>query len=76
MEAKDVIIEEVSELELYINLLQRDKKKVYNNYDELIKDLKYEFNITTTKEQLDRVYSPTAEEAEEDVRMIYKTCVD
>lgn len=67
-----MIIEEVSELELYINQLQRDKKKNYTSYSELIKDLKHEFNITTTKEQLDRVYEPTFDEEQLDRELIYR----
>lgn len=67
-----MIVERVSELELYINQLQRDKNKIYTSYDELIADLKYEFNITTTKEQLDRVYSPTLDEEVDDLGFIYK----
>lgn len=65
-----MIIEQVSELELYVMLLQDDRKKVYTDHDELIKDLKYEFNINTTKEQLERMYSPTIEEDVEDIKLI------
>lgn len=63
-------IEQVSELELYVNQLQRDKNKVYTDFDELIKDLKYEFNVTTTKDQLNLLYSPTIEEEVEDIKLI------
>lgn len=65
-------IEDITELELYINELKAHNKKVYLNSDELIKDLKYEFNITTTKEQIDRVYSPNLDENILDLQLIYK----
>lgn len=67
-----MIVEQVSELELYVNQLQRDKKKIYNDYEELIKDLKHEFNIITTKQQLDYLYSPTLEEEIVDMELILK----
>jgi len=65
-------IEDITELELYINELKAHNKKVYLNSDELIKDLKYEFNITTTKEQIDKVYSPNLDENILDLQLIYK----
>ncbi len=55
-------IETLSELQLYINLLSQSNNKVYTDYNELIKELKYEFNIIVTKEELDRIYSPTIDE--------------
>lgn len=65
-------IEDITELELYINELKAHNKKVYLNSDELIKDLKYEFNITTTKEQIDKVYTPNLDENILDLQLIYK----
>ncbi len=55
-------IETLSELQLYINLLEQLRGFVYNNYDELIKDLKYEFGILVTIDELNRIYEPTMEE--------------
>lgn len=46
-------IEEISELELYIRLLQSLNNKSYiDELDNLIKDLKYEFNIIAEKSQI------------------------
>lgn len=46
-------IEEISELELYIRLLQSLNNKSYiDELDDLIKDLKYEFNIIAEKSQI------------------------
>ncbi len=48
-----MVIEEISELELYINLLKTYHNKSYDNeIDNLIKDLKYEFNIIAEKSQI------------------------
>jgi hypothetical protein len=55
-------IETLSELQIYINLLEQDKNKTYTNYNELIKDLKYEFNINVTMDEINRIYEPTIEE--------------
>lgn len=46
-------IEEISELELYIRLLQTLNNKSYiDEFDNLIKDLKYEFNIIAEENQI------------------------
>ena len=65
-------IEDVSELELYINQLKQQTGKPYTNWSELIKDLKYEFNINTTLEQINEVYSPSLEESVLDLELMYK----
>lgn len=68
-----MIIESISELELYVNQLKlQNKHKSYVDHDELIKDLKYEFNITTTKEQLAKIYTPDLDESILDLQLIYK----
>jgi len=63
--------EELDELELYINLLQSQKNFKYKDRQQLIKDLKYEFNIKCTIEQLDNLYSSVIQEEMDDMRMIY-----
>lgn len=65
-------IETLSELQLYINLLSQTNNKIYTDYNELIKELKYEFNILVTKEQLDRIYEPTIEEDLLDKQLLLK----
>lgn len=64
-------IEEQEELELYIKLLESQNKMKYKDWDKLVKDLKYEFNIDVTEIQLNNLYSSTIEEEAEDLRMIY-----
>lgn len=76
MRSNYMVIQQVSELELYVILLQNQKKKVYTKYSELIEDLKYEFNISTTREQLDRMYSPTVEDESIDRALIYKNVME
>lgn len=57
-----MIAETLSELQLYINLLQQDKNIVYTDNNKLIADLKKEFNITVTIDQLNKLYDPTIDE--------------
>ena len=66
-----MIIENLSELQLYINMLQAGKNKVYKDYELLIADLKSEFNITTSHQQLDVLFSPTVEEEVRELRELY-----
>lgn len=55
-------IETLSELQLYINLLECQKNIKYSDYNKLIKDLKYEFNINVTIGEINRIYEPTVDE--------------
>jgi len=57
----------LGELNLYINLLESTLNKNYNDYDEIIKDLKYEFNVNTNELELDALYNPDVYEESEDV---------
>ena len=57
-----MIVETLSELQLYINLLEQSKGFIYSDYNKLIIDLKYEFNINVTMDELNRIYEPTLEE--------------
>jgi hypothetical protein len=63
--------DELSELEMYINLLQSHKNMKYDDKQKLIKDLKYEFNVKCTLEQLNDLYSHVVQEEIEDMRIIY-----
>jgi len=62
--------EELDELELYINLLQSQKNFKYKDRQQLIKDLKYEFNIKCTIEQLDNLYSSVIQEEMDDTHSL------
>jgi len=66
-----MVVENLDELQLYINLLESQNKAKYKNYDAIVKDLSYEFGINITKEQLNKLYSQTIEEHIEDLRMVY-----
>lgn len=66
-----MLIENKGELQLYVDLLESQNKLKYKNFKALIKDLKYEFNISITEQQLNNLYSSTIEEEVEDLRMIY-----
>ena len=66
-----MVVENLDELQLYINLLESQNKAKYKNYDAIVKDLSYEFGINITKEQLNILYSETIEENVEDLRMVY-----
>lgn len=66
-----MVVENLDELQLYINLLESQNKAKYKNYDAIVKDLSYEFGINITKEQLNTLYSETIEENVEDLRMVY-----
>jgi len=66
-----MLIENKGELQLYIDLLESQNKLKYKDFKMLIKDLKYEFNIAITEQQLNNLYSSTIEEEIEDLRMIY-----
>ena len=56
----------LSELNLYINLLESTFEKTYTDYKEIIKDLKYEFNVNTNELELDALYNPEIFQETED----------
>lgn len=66
-----MLVDNKDELQLYVSLLESQNKLKYKDFEKLIKDLKYEFNINITIEQLNNLYSSTIEEEAEDLRMIY-----
>jgi hypothetical protein len=56
-------ITNLSELQLYVNLLEDlHSKKKYTDYELLRKDLLIEFGIKVTIEDIRRLYEPTVEE--------------
>jgi uncharacterized protein YpuA (DUF1002 family) len=66
-----MLVDNKDELQLYVSLLESQNRLKYKDFEKLIKDLKYEFNINITIEQLNNLYSSTIEEEAEDLRMIY-----
>lgn len=66
-----MLMDNKDELQLYVDLLESQNKIKYKDFKALIKDLKYEFNINITEEQLNNLYSSTIEEEVEDLRMVY-----
>ena len=65
-------VDSLSELQLYINLLQQTNKKIYSDYNELIKELKKEFNINVTIDDLNKLNEPTIEEELIDKELLLK----
>lgn len=65
-------IHKLDELELYVMLLEETNSKVYTDYEELSKALKYEFNIDAPISQIAKLYEPTLDEETEDVELILK----
>lgn len=65
-------MESLSELQMYVNLLEKQRNREYNgDYNKLVKDLKYEFNIDTTVDQLQVLFDPTVEEEMLDRQITY-----
>lgn len=65
-------VETLSELQLYVNLLEQDKGITYTDYNKLKEDLKYEFNINVTIDELNRLYDPTIDEERIDREILLK----
>jgi len=51
-------IDSISELQVYINYIVYENNFKYSNTDEILSDLKKEFNIIVKKEQKIGVYFP------------------
>jgi len=64
-------VESLSELQLYINLLEQSNGK-YSDFNELIKDLKSEFGIYVTINELNRINEPTIDDDIIDIRELLK----
>lgn len=65
-------VDNLSELQLYINLLQVQYNRVLNDYEEIIKLLKLEFNIHCKISDLNALYEPTVEEDVKDLEVLYR----
>ena len=66
-----MIVESLSELQLYINLLEQTNGN-YSDSNKLIKDLKGEFGIYVTINELNRLNEPTIDDDFIDVRELLK----
>jgi len=60
-----------SELNVYINLLRRYKLLKTNNYEEVINQIKNNFNVVVTTEELEEYYNPNLYEILEDTRLLH-----
>lgn len=60
-----------SELHVYINLLKRYKLLKTNNYEEVINQIKNNFNVEVTTKELEEYYSPNLYEILEDARLLH-----
>ena len=60
-----------SELNVYINLLRRYKLLKTNNYEEVINQIKNNFNVEVTTEELEEYYNPNLYEILEDTRLLH-----
>lgn len=60
-----------SELNVYINLLRRYKLLKTNNYEEIINQIKNNFNVEVTTEELEEYYNPNLYEILEDTRLLH-----
>lgn len=65
-----------SEIEMYIFMLQEQKKKIYSNYKELKEDLLKEFEIDVSENDIAKVYEPLIEEDALDMQFMLRniTC--
>lgn len=64
----------LSELNLYLNLLEQQLNKIFSDkdYDEIITKIKYEFNIKVTKEKLDLLFNGDLYEETMSRELIYR----
>lgn len=67
------------ELRIYIDMLNNYKLLKNNSYEEIIKELKINFNIDISMDRLENYYTPTLNEIIEDTRLLHKNlgyCVE
>ena len=64
-------ITNLSELQLYVNLLEDLHEKNYTNYELLKRDLLIEFGVRVTMEEIRELYEPTVEEEVLDRQILY-----
>ena len=65
-----------SEIEMYIFMLQEQKKKMYTNYKELQKDLLEEFEISVSESDISKVYEPILEEDQLDIQFMLRNIME
>lgn len=66
-------METISELWLYVNHLEKHKGISYKgNFEQLIKDLKHEFNVISTLDEIKQLYEPSIDQEIEDLKIITK----
>lgn len=65
-------IDNLSELQLYINFIQVKNNKIYKDYNEIISLLKLEFGVDTTIQQLNELFEPTMDEETRDLEQLWK----
>lgn len=61
----------LSELQLYINLLEDLNEKKYSDYELLRRDLLIEFGVKVDRQQLNVLFEPTIEESERDLKLMW-----
>lgn len=62
----------LSELNLYVGLLEKQYNKTFTDFNEIMEKLKYEFNIDTTIQELEDLYNPIVYEEMVDRELIWK----
>jgi len=65
-----------SEIEMYIFMLQEQKKKIYSNYKELKEDLLKEFEIDVSENDISKVYEPILEEDQLDIQFMLRNIME
>ena len=65
-----------SEIEMYIFMLQEQKKKIYSNYKELKEDLLKEFEIDVSENDISKVYEPILEEDQLDIQCMLRNIME
>lgn len=56
-----MIIEEIEELQIYINYLIYENNFKYNTLNEVVRDLKREYGIIVSDDQFSKLYFPNDE---------------
>lgn len=65
-----------SVIEMYIFMLQEQKKKIYSNYKELKEDLLKEFEIDVSENDISKVYEPILEEDQLDIQFMLRNIME
>ena len=62
----------LSELNLYVGLLEKQYNRKFIDFEELVRLLKYEFNIDTNLQEIEDLYNPIIYEEMVDRELIYR----